>query len=134
MMARDIVQCQKFRLKRDQQGNRFAMDVETGINGRLANRHATEGQGCASHRPRHAAGSTGRQVGQSSGLIDVTAGTLDVNLTGAGRAERKTNWQRRATNHTSVVFSKYAQRTGLAADDVLTHSGRVCEKLRDVDV
>jgi hypothetical protein len=32
------------------------------------------------------------------------------------------------------VFSKYAQQTGLAADDVLTHSGRGCEKLRDVDV
>jgi hypothetical protein len=111
------------------------MDVETGINGRLANRHATEGQGRAIYRPRRAAGLTGRQAGQPSGVIDVTAaGTVDGNLTGGGRAEPKTNWQRRATNHTSVVFSKYAQQTGLAADDVLTHVGRVCEKLRDVDV
>ncbi|GAB1716125.1 MAG: hypothetical protein NTAFB05_11670 [Nitrobacter sp.] len=107
------------------------MGVETGINGRLANRHATEARERAIHCLRHAAGSTGRQVRRPFGLAGIAAvvGTLDVNLTDTGPAERKTNWQRRATNHTFVVLSKYAQRIGPSA-----HSDVAYEKLRHVDV
>jgi dihydroxy-acid dehydratase len=111
------------------------MDVETDTNCRLANRRAMEAWERATRPPRRAVGSPGLQAGLPSGSIGVTAaGVLDVNLTGARYAERKTNWQRRATNHTSVVLTKCARRIGPAAEGVLAHPGRMYEKLRYVDV
>lgn len=105
--------------------------VNTGIRSRPANRHGTEGQDCAPRRSFYAAGSIGRRLRQPVNFpgIVAAAGTLDVNLTGAGRAERKTNWQLRATNHTSVKLKKYAQRIGPAVGGV-----GVYEKSRHVDV
>jgi hypothetical protein len=64
----------------------------------------------------------------------VVGETLNVNLTSAGRTERKTNWQRRATNHTSVKLRKYAQRIGPAVSGALTYRGGVYEKLCYADV
>ncbi|WP_041357873.1 dihydroxy-acid dehydratase [Nitrobacter hamburgensis] len=114
------------------------MDVETGIKSRLPNRHGTEGQ----ERARDRAHLPGAAVGGPIGLLrdgdmvetDAVAGTLDVNLTAAERAERKTNWQLRATNHTSGVLWKYTQQIGPAVSGVLTYRGGVYEKLRYVDV
>ncbi len=89
------------------------------------NRHATARRHCVDRRLFHAAaGLAGRQP---VGLCDVIVARVDANLTGGGRTERKTNWQRRVTNHTSVELRKYAQQIGPAA-------GRVYEKLRHVDV
>jgi hypothetical protein len=104
--------------------------VETGIRSRLANRHATAGRDRASHRWFQAAGSSGRQLRRPVGLRGFAiAAALDVNLTGGGRTERKTNWQRRATNPTSILLRKNAQRIGPAAG-----GGGAYEKSRHVDV
>lgn len=101
--------------------------VRTGVRNRLMNRHATARQHCVNHRLFHAAGLAGHQpVGLRSG---VAAARVDANLTSGGRTERKTNWQRRVTNHTSVELRKYAQQIGPAAD-----GGGVYEKSRHVDV
>lgn len=110
--------------------------VKKGIRSRLANRHATESQDCSPHRSLHAAALTGPQPRQPVKLpgIVAVAGILNVNLTSAGRTERKTNWQRRATNHTSVKLRKYAQRIGPAVSGTLTYRGGVYEKLRYADV
>lgn len=98
--------------------------VGTGMRSRLMNRHATARQHSVDHRLFHAAGLAWRQP---VGLRDVTVARVDANLTCGGRTERKTNWHRRVTNHTSAELRKYAQQIGPAA-------GRVYEKLRHVDV
>jgi hypothetical protein len=104
--------------------------VRTGIRSRLTNRHATEGQDRASCRSFHAPRSAGQQLHRRFGIRStVEVDCVDVNLTSGGRTERKTNWQRRSTNHTSVKLRKYAQRIGPAAG-----GGRVYEKSRHVDV
>lgn len=114
------------------------MDVETGIKSRLPNRHVTEGQGRARYHSRLPKAAVGNLIGlfRDGDAVEIEAvvGTLDVNLTAAERAERKTNWQRRATNHTSGAFWKYAQQTGPAVSGALTYRGGVYEKLRYADV
>jgi dihydroxy-acid dehydratase len=114
------------------------MDVETGIKSRLPNRHGTDGQERAprrSHLPEAAVGGAiGLLPNDDTVEIGAVAGTLDVNLTAAERAERKTNWQRRATNHTSGVLWKYAQQTRPAVSGALTYRGGVYEKLRYADL
>jgi dihydroxy-acid dehydratase len=44
--------------------------------------------------------------------IDAVAGTLNVRLTDAELAERKTKWNPRETNHKSRALWKYASRLG----------------------
>src|SRR5580693_902671 len=46
--------------------------------------------------------------------IDAVVGTLNVKLTDAELAERKTKWKPRETNHTSGALWKYAQQVGPA--------------------
>src|SRR5246500_895480 len=46
--------------------------------------------------------------------IDAAAGTLNVKLSDAELAERKTKWRPRETNHTSGALWKYAQQVGPA--------------------
>src|SRR3974390_1779775 len=46
--------------------------------------------------------------------IDAVVGTLDVKLSDAELAERKTKWKPRATNHSSGALWKYAQQVGPA--------------------
>src|SRR5262250_620375 len=46
--------------------------------------------------------------------IDAVDGTLNVKLSDAELAERKTKWRPRETNHTSGVLWKYAQQVGPA--------------------
>jgi dihydroxy-acid dehydratase len=60
--------------------------------------------------------------------IDAEAGTLNVKLTDAELAERKTKWVPRQTNHTSGALWKYAQQVGPAVDGAVTHPGGAHEK------
>ena len=55
--------------------------------------------------------------------IDADAGTLNVKLTAAELADRKTKWAPRATTHTSGALWKYAQQVGPAVDGAVTHPG-----------
>ncbi|MEH6950748.1 dihydroxy-acid dehydratase [Nitrobacter sp. NHB1] len=114
------------------------MDVETGIKGRLPNRHGTEGQERVPHRAHLPGTAVGGPIGSlrqgDMVEIDAVAGTLDVNLTATEPTERKTNWRLRATNHTSGLLWKYAQQIGPAVSGVLTYRGGVYEKLRYADV
>jgi dihydroxy-acid dehydratase len=66
--------------------------------------------------------------------IDAGAGTLDVKLTAAELAERKTKWAPRATNHTSGALWKYAQQVGPAVDGAVTHPGGAHEKQCYADI
>jgi dihydroxy-acid dehydratase len=66
--------------------------------------------------------------------IDAVAGSLNVNLTEAELAERKTKWQARATNHTSGALWKYAQQVGPAVGGAVTHPGGAHEKLCYADI
>ena len=54
------------------------------------------------------------------GVINVEAGTLDVKLTGAERAQRKTKRASRATNPGSGALWKVAQQAGSAVDGAVT--------------
>jgi hypothetical protein len=56
------------------------------------------------------------------------ADTLNVKLTAAEPAERKTKWQPRQTNHTSGRPWKYARAIGPAVDGAVTHPGGAHEK------
>src|SRR5258707_11512231 len=52
--------------------------------------------------------------------IDADIGTLNVKLTEAELAERKTKWKPRETNHTSGALWKYAQQVGPAVDGAVS--------------
>jgi dihydroxyacid dehydratase/phosphogluconate dehydratase len=67
-------------------------------------------------------------------VIDTVVGTLNVKLTGAERAERKTKWLPRETNPTSDALWKYAQQVGPAVDGAVTHPGGAHEKQCYADI
>jgi dihydroxyacid dehydratase/phosphogluconate dehydratase len=73
---------------------------------------------------------TGRTIAE----IDADVGTLNVKLTGAELAERKTKWKARETNHTSGALWKYAQQVGPAVDGAVTHPGGAHEKQCYADI
>jgi dihydroxy-acid dehydratase len=66
--------------------------------------------------------------------IDATIGTLNVKLTEADLARRKTEWRPRATNHTTGALWKYAQQVGPAVAGAVTHPGGAHEKLCYADI
>lgn len=66
--------------------------------------------------------------------IDAEAGELNVKLTEAELARRKTEWQPRKTNHTSGALWKYAQQVGSAVDGAVTHPGGAYEKQCYADI
>src|SRR5438046_2027668 len=66
--------------------------------------------------------------------IDAEAGVLNVKLTDAELAERKTKWAPRQTNHTSGALWKYAQQVGPAVDGAVTHPGGAHEKQCYADI
>jgi dihydroxy-acid dehydratase len=66
--------------------------------------------------------------------IDAVTGTLNVNLTEAELAQRKTEWRPRATNHTSGALWKYAQQVGPAVAGAVTHPGGAEEKFCYADI
>src|SRR6266568_5115639 len=66
--------------------------------------------------------------------IDAVAGNLNVKLTDAELAERRTKWRARATNHTSGALWKYAQQVGPAVDGAVTHPGGAHEKQCYADI
>jgi dihydroxyacid dehydratase/phosphogluconate dehydratase len=66
--------------------------------------------------------------------IDAVAGTLDVKLSDAELAERKTKWQPRDTNHGSGALWKYAQQVGPAVAGAVTHPGGAHEKQCYADI
>jgi dihydroxyacid dehydratase/phosphogluconate dehydratase len=66
--------------------------------------------------------------------IDAEIGTLNVKLTDAELAERKTKWQPRPTNHTSGALWKYARQVGPAVDGAVTHPGGAHEKQCYADI
>ena len=66
--------------------------------------------------------------------IDAVAGTLNVKLTDAELAERKTKWRSRATNYTSGALWKYAQQVGPAVAGAVTHPGGAHEKQCYADI
>jgi dihydroxyacid dehydratase/phosphogluconate dehydratase len=66
--------------------------------------------------------------------IDADVGTLNVKLTGAELAERKTKWKPRATNHTSGALWKYAHQVGPAVDGAVTDPGGAHEKQCYADI
>jgi dihydroxy-acid dehydratase len=66
--------------------------------------------------------------------IDAVVGTLNVKLSDAELAERKTKWAPRATNQTSGALWKYAQQVGPAVDGAVTHPGGAHEKQCYADI
>src|SRR5215204_1141935 len=66
--------------------------------------------------------------------LDAEAGILNVKLTDAELAERKTKWAPRQTNHTSGALWKYAQQVGPAVDGAVTHPGGAHEKQCYADI
>jgi dihydroxy-acid dehydratase len=66
--------------------------------------------------------------------IDAVEGTLNVKLTEAELAQRKTEWRPRATNHTSGALWKYAQQVGPAVAGAVTHPGGAEEKFCYADI
>src|SRR5437868_10169699 len=60
--------------------------------------------------------------------IDAIDGKLNVKLTDAELAERKTKWRSRETNHTSGALWKYAQQVSHAVNGAVTHPGVAHEK------
>ena len=61
-------------------------------------------------------------------------GTLNVKLTDAELAERRTKWRPRETNHTSGALWKCAQQVGPAVDGAVTHPGGAFEKQCYADI
>src|ERR1700761_8312189 len=66
--------------------------------------------------------------------IDAVDGTLNVKLSDAELAERKTKWRPRETNHTSGALWKYAQQVGPAVAGAVTHPGGAHEKQCYADI
>src|SRR5213083_503103 len=66
--------------------------------------------------------------------IDAEAGVLNVKLTDAELAERKTKWAPRQTDHTAGALWKYAQQVGPAVDGAVTHPGGAHEKQCYADI
>src|SRR6476646_155257 len=66
--------------------------------------------------------------------IDADVGTLNVKLTDAELAERRTKWKPRASNHTSGALWKYAQQVGPAVAGAVTHPGSAHEKQCYADI
>jgi ABC-type branched-subunit amino acid transport system ATPase component len=66
--------------------------------------------------------------------IDAVVGTLNVKLTDAELAERRTKWAPRATNHTTGALWKYAQQVGPAVGGAVTHPGGMHEKQCYADI
>jgi dihydroxy-acid dehydratase len=66
--------------------------------------------------------------------IDADDGILNVKLSDAELAERKTKWQPRATDHTSGALWKYAQQVGPAVHGAVTHPGGGHEKQCYADI
>jgi dihydroxy-acid dehydratase len=66
--------------------------------------------------------------------IDADVGTLNVKLSDAELAERKTKWRPRETDHTSGALWKYAQQVGPAVDGAVTHPGGAHEKQCYADI
>jgi dihydroxy-acid dehydratase len=60
--------------------------------------------------------------------IDAVAGTLNVKLSEAELAARKTNWKPRETDASSGYLWKYAQQVGSAIKGAVTHPGGAAEK------
>jgi dihydroxy-acid dehydratase len=66
--------------------------------------------------------------------IDAAAGILNVKLTEAELADRRTKWHPRETKHTSGALWKYAQEVGPAVRGAVTHPGGAHEKLCYADI
>jgi dihydroxy-acid dehydratase len=66
--------------------------------------------------------------------IDAVAGSINVKLTDAELAERKTKWSPRETNHSSGALWKYAQQVGPAVSGALTRPGGAHEKQCYADI
>jgi len=66
--------------------------------------------------------------------IDAVNGSLDVKLSDAELAARKTKWAPRETHHTSGALWKYAQQVGPAVAGAVTHPGGAQEKYCYADI
>jgi dihydroxy-acid dehydratase len=66
--------------------------------------------------------------------IDAIDGSLNVKLTDAELAERKTNWLALETNHASGALWIYAQQFGPAVTGAVTHPGGAHEKQCYADI
>ena len=66
--------------------------------------------------------------------IDATRGTIDVDLSEAEFAERKSRWKARESDYTSGVLWKYAQTVGSARKGAVTHPGGAKEKQCYADI
>jgi dihydroxy-acid dehydratase len=60
--------------------------------------------------------------------IDAINGTINVKLSDAELAKRKTEWKPRETAATSGYLWKYAQQVGPAVKGAVTHPGGAAEK------
>jgi dihydroxy-acid dehydratase len=60
--------------------------------------------------------------------IDAVNGTINVDLSDAELAKRKTQWKPRETDFTSGYLWKYAQQVGPAVNGAVTHPGGAAEK------
>src|SRR5881398_9987 len=66
--------------------------------------------------------------------IDAVAGVLNVKLTDAELADRKSKWRPHETKHTSGALWKYAQQVGPAVGGAVTHPGGAYEKQCYADI
>jgi dihydroxy-acid dehydratase len=66
--------------------------------------------------------------------IDAVTGTIDVDLSEAEFAERKSKWKARESEYTSGVLWKYAQTVGSARKGAVTHPGGAKEKQCYADI
>ncbi len=84
----------------------------------------------------------GKAVGCPSSLLqagdipatDADSETLNVKLTGAEPARRRTKWKLRKTNHRSGALWTYAQEVGPAVGGAVTHPGGAHEKQCYADI
>jgi dihydroxy-acid dehydratase len=60
--------------------------------------------------------------------MDAVNGTINVDLSDAELAKRKTQWKPRETDFTSGYLWKYAQQVGPAVNGAVTHPGGAAEK------